>query len=134
MKNNEVLNTIKANIENASERSAWKRGVKIYALELWERMEELIENGYYTIEDLFSAKQLNKMLLNGAPNWNEYSWGGCSLIYDGEIAERLCAPYELKRTKHGQLRPNRSEEWLDTQERALRQAAIIILNAIKKAR
>ena len=62
-------------------------------------------------------------MLNGAQDWNKYSWGGSSLIYDGDIAERLCTPSELKKTRNGERRPNGREEWLDTQARALHQAA-----------
>jgi len=67
--------------------------------------------------------QKRYLMLNGAQNWYQYSWGGCSLIYDRDIAERLCTPSELKRTKNGERRPNQNEEWLDVQARALRQAA-----------
>lgn len=55
-----------------------------------------------------------------------YAWGGCAEIYDGSIAERLCTPYELKRTCYGEKKPNNREEWLDTQARALEQAARIV--------
>lgn len=36
---------------------------------------------------------------------------------------RLCTPSELRRTHNGERRPNSREEWLDTQARALYQAA-----------
>lgn len=52
--------------------------------------------------------------------------GGNSLIYDQDIANRLATPSEIKRVtrKDGSLRkPNASEEWLDTQARALYQAS-----------
>lgn len=104
-------------------RSAWKKGVIVYALELLDNLEEQIEGGYLTEEIFDSPKLLDKAMLNGAQNWNQYSWGGCSLIYDSDIAERLCTPSELKRTKNGERRPNSSEEWLDVQTRALNQAA-----------
>lgn len=125
---------IKNHILTQKEKSAWKRGVKKYAFELLENLEEQIENGYLTNEIFESPKLLNKAMLNGAENWNQYSWGGCSLIYDGDIAERLCTPSELKRTKNGERRPNNSEEWLDVQARALRQAASQIKNAIVKTK
>ena len=54
-----------------------------------------------------------------ADDWSAYSWGGCSLIYNGDIAARLCCPSELARTRNGDRRPNSREEWLDTQARAL---------------
>ena len=60
--------------------------------------------------------------LANADDWNAFSWGGSSLIYDYDIAERLCTPSELKRTKNGERKPNAREDWLDTQARALYQA------------
>ena len=69
-----------------------------------------------------------EMLLNGADSWGQYSWGGCSLIYNGDIAERLCSPSEFKKCREGERRPNAREEWLDTQARALYQAC----NRIKR--
>lgn len=94
-----------------------------------ESITEGIEGGYYHIDDLESPSLIEKMALNGASNWDEYSWGGCSLIYDADIAERLCCPSELKKTRNGERRPNSREEWLDTQARALYQAC----NRLKRA-
>lgn len=116
-------------------RSAWQRGVRVYALELLEELEEHYSGGYVADEVFADSKMLEKALLNGADNWNQYSWGGCSLIYDSDIAERLCTPSELKRTRGGAWRPNKNEEWLDCQARALFQAATMIrkaANAINK--
>jgi hypothetical protein len=104
---NEIQNAIEA----TSPRSAWSKAVKSYALELLEGME-----------GEFSAAKL----LNGAENWRAYSFGGCSLIYDAEIAERVCSPSELKRKRGGELAPNARESWLDCQARALSQAATLI--------
>lgn len=112
------------NAENA--RSAWSRGVKAYALELVDELEEAIEHGYFDAEDLEAPKLLRKQLLNGASDWDQYSWGGSSLIYNSDIAERLCNPSELKKTRNGERRPNSREEWLDTQARALYQASNMI--------
>lgn len=97
--------------------SAWSRGVKTYALELIEG----VEDGFTQVS-----------LLNGAQNWREYSYGGCALIYDADIAERLCAPSEYKRTREGQRAPNSRESWLDVQARALGQAANLIASALKE--
>jgi hypothetical protein len=103
-------------IKNSPAKSAWQKGVKEYALELLEELE-----GDYTAEKL----------LNGAENWKAYSYGGCSLIYDTDIAERLCSPSELKRTKGGERQPSGSETWLDVQARALSQAARMIAKEFK---
>ena len=110
-------------IESEKQRSAWDKGVTKYALELVEQLNEQINGGYFEELDLTESKKVRAALLNGAADWSQYSWGGCSLIYDSDIAERLCSPSELKKTRNGERRPNSREEWLDTQARALFQAA-----------
>ena len=107
-------------LEVRKDRSAWDKGVTMYALEL---VEELRERTAYEGRNPEPGKECREWMLNGAQDWNQYSWGGCSLIYNGDIAERLCCPSELKRTRNGERRPNSREEWLDTQARALYQAA-----------
>ena len=102
-------------LQERKDRSAWDKGVTVYALEM---IEDAQEAGY---EEL-TREDCKAVLMNGADSWESYSYGGCSLIYDPDIAERLCTPSELKRTKHGERRPNSREEWLDTQARALFQA------------
>lgn len=109
-------------LEARKDRSAWSKGVTVYALELVEQLAEAAEGGYIDAEDLAAPRMLRKALLNGADDWSAYSWGGCALIYNSDIAERLCCPSELKRTRNGERRPNSREEWLDTQARALSQA------------
>lgn len=122
---------IKTNKEN--KRSAWDRGVNAYAFELLEGLAEAIEGGYFNAEDLQASKLVEKAFLNGADDFKQYSWGGCSLIYNEDIAERLCTPSALKKTRNGERRPNASEEWFDTQARALYQASNRAKRAIQKA-
>ena len=106
-------------VEEIPNTSAWKKGVKEYTDELLDNLEEKAQ--YY--ERLpRNEKELKEWLLNGAMDWEDYSYGGCSLIYDGDIAERLCTPSELKKKDGGRLAPNRREGWLDVQTRALRDA------------
>lgn len=114
-----IYEKMTAELEAQKDRSAWGRGVNAYALEL---VEELRERAAYEGRNPEPGKECRVWMLNGAQDWNQYSWGGSSLIYDGDIAERLCTPSELKKTRHGELRPNSREEWLDTQARALYQA------------
>lgn len=116
MKNYEY---IKQKLETRKDRSAWDKGIAIYALELLDEIKESID---YNGKEPETLEELKRIALNGAENWDEYSWGGCSLIYNGDIAERLCTPSELKKTRNGERRPNNREEWLDVQARALRQA------------
>lgn len=114
-----TLGKVSAELEARKDRSAWDKGVNAYALEL---VEELRERAAYEGRNPEPGKECREWMLNGAQDWNQYSWGGSSLIYDCDIAERLCAPSELKKTRHGERRPNGREEWLDTQARALYQA------------
>ena len=119
MINNTVFEEIRAELEARKDRSACDRGVTAYALELVDELEELAA---YEGRNPETVKECREWMLNGASDWSQYSWGGSSLIYDSDIAERLCNPSELKKTRHGERRPNSREEWLDTQARALYQA------------
>ena len=116
---NIYTNELRKLVEEIPNTSAWKRGVKEYTDELLDNLEEKAQ--YY--ERLpRNEKELKEWLLNGAMDWEDYSYGGCSLIYDGDIAERLCTPSELKKKDGGRLAPNRRESWLDVQTKALRDA------------
>lgn len=110
MTRTELLNKL----NERTDRSAWDKAVTLYAYELVESLE---------VEELpEDFAEFKALMLNGADDWNQYSWGGSSLIYDCDIAERTCTPSELKKTKGGERRPNSREEWLDVQARALAQA------------
>lgn len=104
-------------LANQRTRSAWERGVVAYAESMLDELE---------LEEELYPKTVEETLLNGAPTWHDYSWGGCALIYDADIARRLCCPSELRRTRGGKRRPNAAEEWLDTQARACFQAAQLV--------
>ena len=110
MTRTELLNKL----NERTDRSAWDKAITLYAYELVESLE---------VEELpEDFAEFKSLMLNGASDWNEYSWGGSSLIYDCDIAQRTCTPSELKKTKGGERRPNSREEWLDVQARALSQA------------
>lgn len=68
-----------------------------------------------------------KDLLNGAADWREYSYGGCSLIFDEDIAKRVCTPAQFAK-KFGKKLAN-NETWLDVQAQALSVASQRILEA-----
>lgn len=114
-------------IANRKTRSAWERGVTLYALDL---LQTLCEAHGYNTRNGEPTKADENTLLNGASSWDGYAWGGNGLCYNYAIAERLCNPSELKKTKDGERRPNRREEWLDVEARALYQAARVLLRAI----
>ena len=114
------LRKLVAEIPNTS---AWKRGVKEYADELLDNLEEKAQINERFPKD---EKELKEWLLNGATDCKDYSYTYCSLKYDSQIAKRLCTPSELKKKDGGRLAPNSQESWLDVQTRALRQACIRI--------
>ena len=116
-------------IKSKKARSAWGRGVKGYAIDF---INELTDRN--NILDKISAdkKIIASDFLNGAEDWTDYSYGGCALICDCDIAERLCNPSELKKTKGGERNPNSRETWLDVQARALYQAARMAADALNK--
>ena len=119
---------LEAVLAHKAGRSAWSRGVKAYAVELVEGLEPA--NADF---DLSNERLLEKAILNGADNWRQYSEGGCALIYDADIAERLCSPSELKRCKGGERQPNARETWIECQARALSQASAIVRRAYRTA-
>ena len=111
------INKTIASVKREKCRSAWSRGVKVYALLL---LEDLKEN--YSGRDICNRNLLKSALLNGAMDWEQFSYGGCALIYDYDIAKTLCSPSEFKRCQEGERMPNSREKWLDVQARALYQA------------
>lgn len=119
MKTNELYNKI----ENLKVRGAWNNGVKWYALYLIEQLED------YT-KVVPGRAEIESVLLNGADDWEQFSYGGCALIYNQGIAETVCSPSELRKVtrKDGTLRDkaNSRETWLGVQARALRQACNLI--------
>ena len=134
MKNyNDIITAAREELSNRKDRRAWNKGVTVYALELLAEVEESITGGWNDADILESPKLIEKAMLNGASDWNQYSWGGCSLIYDRDIAERLSNPTELKITRNGERKPNAREEWLDTQARALWQAARRVRETLQRA-
>ena len=124
-----IIELMQKSIDCISSRSAWGRGVKLYACELLGSLAERVEWAHKNGEPspLESRETVRATLLNGAEDWSQYSWGGYSLIYSGDIAERLCSHSELKRKRGGELPPNAAEDWLDVQARALRRAAQYVI-------
>lgn len=115
---------IREAIENHPMRSAWGRGVRDFAEDLFDMYardcKELADF------DVLTEKVTEAELLNGAVDWTQYSWGGCALIYDEDICKALCSPSEQKRYRDGELKYRYAENWLDVQARALSDAAKLV--------
>lgn len=116
IKKGELLNAI----EHKSTRSAWSKGVKKYACEV----VDAIETDAFAFE---STEELKRILLNGARDWAQYSEGGCALVYNQDIAERLLTPSELRKfsDKFGNLKHD-DMRYIRLQAQALTQAWMII--------
>ena len=114
------------NLKAVKCRSAWSKGVKEYAYMLLDNIF-----AYSDCKEITNSTSLHEELLNGAKNWHQFSYGGYALIYDEDIAKTLCSPSELKKCKNGTLRPNKKEQWLDVQARALFQAENLIKSCVE---
>lgn len=57
------------------------------------------------------------LVLNGASGWHQYSYGGCALVYDGDIAKTVFTPAQFAKWEQG--RKVTAEPLLDIQARAL---------------
>lgn len=111
---------IRKAIKERKARSAWNRGVKEYMQEFLDHMKD-----YRKLDENDEVRKVTiTELLNGARDWEQYSYGGCSLVYNGDICERLCPPSVIRRKNEGELPPNSMETWLDVQSCALAVAAI----------
>lgn len=124
---------IRAIIRKSQPKSAWGKGVKAYALELIaELIEGAVRNGLHQRGYEFYGSSADvKAMLNGADNWEMYSEGGCSLVYDRDIAKRLCTESELKKFKGGEKDPV-GVTWIELQAKALREASYLICEIAKR--
>lgn len=138
---------IRREIAKHPARSAWDRGCRTYAEELFN---EYIKNLQIKDENVHIEKITEADLLNGANSWRQYSYGGyaiiydgtdswvehidasCALLYNGDICERLCTKKEAKRKKYGKRKPTRYDSWLDAQTDALKQAAQLVCNIVNR--
>lgn len=100
-------------VQKAKARSYWERGVYAYTFLILSHVDKDVD---ITTNNL-------SILLNGARDWQQYSEAGNAFVSNLTIAETLCTPSELKKTKGGERNPNCRETWLDVQARALYQAA-----------
>lgn len=131
--NCKILEMTRQNLTSVAQtgRSAWTRGVAAYSLDLLETLEEAETGGYLPNLPCPSAVLL-PLCLGGVKDWRHYAYGGNGLIYNADIARRLCAPWELAKTGNGMKRPNAREEWLDTEARALGQAFRLLCETLEQ--
>lgn len=115
-------------LKNTEARSTWRKAIR-------EDAVELVEDSFEQVDEIEVGEErgaLEKLLLNGADNWSKYSYGCCARVCNEEIAAHYCTPSEYKRSRGGEWNPNRRENWLDLQARALSQASLLISRTVKK--
>lgn len=134
MKNSSILatpanlSTLRGLVSSSSARSAWSRGVRAYALDLIDEIEEIAN---YEVSNSAGLPVISQSLaLNGANDWDQYAYGGCgaAAVYDEAIAERLCTPSELRAFHSGKL----CQSWPSVEARALFQAWRLIAENLGK--
>lgn len=119
------VNKLEQTVANLKARSAFDKGIKKYA--------HFLCCCYRNYKCFNKELALTKsVLLNGAADWSQYSYGGCAFVNDEDIAETLCTVTELKKTDNGRKAPNSRETWLDVQARALHQAANLLISTANK--
>ena len=120
---NVYTNELRMLVAEFQNRSAWKRGIKKYTDELLDNLEEMARIYKRLPKD---ENELERWLLKGAMNWENYSYRGYSLKFNRQIAERLCTPSEFKRKDGGRIAPSRHDNWFNEQAKALNYACLRI--------
>lgn len=122
--------TVANEVNNRKTRSAWSKGVQSYAFHILAQFEDW--RRFNESEGLECPELDEVTALNGASNWSVWSYGGCGLVYDSAIAERLCTPSELRKLDGGARVPTGAATWCDIEARAARQAWRMIAEAVRK--
>lgn len=127
---------LKTRIINMKKTSAWGKAVKAYALECLEFAELCGVKPDTPADELSLGDIVNHVGGNAIKigTWHgraaldiikASSEGGNFLVYNEDVAERLCSPAQFKamHRKDGTLREPRRESWLQMQTRCLIHAA-----------
>ena len=128
------IETILNRVNQTRANSAWSRGVKLYAADILNNIIDEGQTDFIIGDDGFLRQNSWTIhcLSHGFDMWVSISRGSSYMIFNRDIAERLCTPSEFRRAeKNGFFRANSREDWLDCQGRALYQARNLILDAIK---
>lgn len=119
--------TLRDSVEAFRPRSAWSRGVRAYALDLIDNIEEMSNYQKNNYGEYLAISE--EVALNGAGCWSNYAAGGCGLVYTSAILERLCTASELRRLS----RSGRCDiDAIEIEGRALSQAWRLIAENLGK--
>lgn len=96
-------------------RGQWNKATACYADLLLDSYIEICK-WYADQNEAIPALSLD-IVLNGASGWHQYSYYGCALVYDSDIAKVVFTPAQFAKWKQG--RKVTAEPLLDIQARAL---------------
>lgn len=106
--------------EQKHARGAYQKAIYQYAFELVDNIAEDYTTTAEELEHLENITNLKERALNGASDWNQYSWGGSSLCYNYDILTRLFCPSLVKKYQYTDT--IRGRHLLDYQASALARA------------
>lgn len=115
---NELKN--KLNEEQKHARGTYQKAIYQYAFELVDNIADDYITTAEELEHLERITNLKERALNGASDWNQYSWGGCSLCNNYDILSRLFCPSIVK--KYENANSVNGRHLLDYQAAALSKA------------
>lgn len=110
-------------LEQLNPRSKWGRAVRDDAMDMLGNLSD------GDMELPSDRHELRQLLLDGASDWTQYSYYGCALVYNVDIAEHYFTPSQLRRymaPRHDASMAFNGESLLDMQARALRMAEHLI--------
>ena len=122
----------KLNEEEKKARGTYNKAIYQYAFELVDNIADNYITTAEELEHLENITNLKERALNGATNWNQYSWGGCSLCYNYDILQRLFCKSIAK--KYENADSVRGRHLLDCQASALSKAFCKINFLIKTSK
>lgn len=113
-------------------RGTYQKAIYQYAFELIDNIADDYTTTADELAHLESITNLKERALNGASDWNQYSWGGCSLCYNYDILSRLFCPSIAKKYENADSVGGR--HLLDYQANALAKAFAKIKSIIKMSK
>ena len=119
---NEIVKALLKDLDHATKKK--DKAVFQYALEL---MDTYNYRANKEGRDAVATPELEKWLLEGADDWSQYSYGGCSLIATYDIIERIGTDKQLRKYEEDGCAWHDSEGWLDDQTKYLIKAKTRII-------
>ena len=106
--------------EQKHERRTYHKAIYQYAFELVDNIADNYITTPEELKHLENITNLKERALNGASDWEQYSWGGCSLCYNYDIMSRLFCKSIVKKYENADT--VRGRHLLDWQASALSKA------------